>query len=110
MCLHRAADGDSKQCIEQLDATLQYLVNLNLELIICGDTNINYLVKETPTKCTNNIYFLNYCTYMFRSPLTIIRLLVVTEYSNSTICAFVQDIIIYNCVMQIQTIVLFLKN
>jgi hypothetical protein len=29
-----------------------------------------------------------YCTYMFRSLLTIIRVLVVTECSNSTICAY----------------------
>ena len=47
---------------------------------------------------------------MFRSLLTIIRLLVVTEYSNSTICAFVQDTIIYNSVIQIQTIVLYVRN
>jgi hypothetical protein len=50
------------------------------------------------------------CTYMCRSLLTIIRVLVVTEYSNSTICAFVQDTIIYKLVVQIQTIVLYVKN
>ena len=47
---------------------------------------------------------------MFRSLLTIIRMLVVTDYSNSTICAFVQDIIIYKWVIQIQTIVLYVRN
>jgi hypothetical protein len=41
--------------------------------------------------------------------LTVIRVLV-TEYSNSTICAFVQDRIIYKCVIQIQTIVFYVRN
>ena len=41
------------------------------------------------------VYILSiYCTYMFRSLLTIISMLIVTEYSNSTICAFEQDTII----------------
>ena len=39
-----------------------------------------------------------YCTFMFPSLLSIIRVLIVTEYSNSTICAFVPDTIIYKCV------------
>ena len=47
---------------------------------------------------------------MCRSLLTIIRVLIVTEYSNSTICAFVQDTIIYKMVIQMQTIVLYVKN
>jgi hypothetical protein len=46
---------------------------------------------------------------MFWALLTI-RVLIVTKYSNSTICAFVQDITIYNFVIQIQTIVFYVRN
>jgi hypothetical protein len=47
---------------------------------------------------------------MFWSLLTIISVLIVTEYSNSTMCAFVQDTIIYSCVIEIQTIVFYVRN
>jgi hypothetical protein len=46
LCLYRAPDGDMSQFIEQLDSTLLYLVSIKLELIICGDTNINYLIES----------------------------------------------------------------
>jgi hypothetical protein len=42
---------------------------------------------------------------MFQSLLTIIRVLIVTEYSNSTICAFVQDIFIYKIVIHVKIII-----
>ena len=47
---------------------------------------------------------------MFRPLLTTIRVLIVTDYSNSTICAFVQDVIIYSCLIQIQNTVLYVRN
>ena len=60
-----------------------------------------------PTKDTNNTYFFSVCcTYGFQSLLTIIKVLIVTEYINSTICAFVQDIFIYKIVIQVQIIIL----
>jgi hypothetical protein len=51
-----------------------------------------------------------YYTYMFRLLLTIIRVLVVTEYNNSTICAFVKNRITYSCVIQILSSVLYVRN
>jgi hypothetical protein len=45
---------------------------------------------------------------MFRSQLTIFRVLVVTEHINS-ICAYVQDVIIHKCVNHIQHIIYRLK-
>jgi hypothetical protein len=49
LCVYRVPDGDINQFIEQLDATLSYLVSLKLEPIICRDTKINYL-KENQRK------------------------------------------------------------
>jgi ABC-type enterochelin transport system permease subunit len=50
----------------------------------------NTIVKENQQNA-QIIYILSiYCTYMFRSLPTIIRVLDVTEYSNSTMCALVQ--------------------
>jgi hypothetical protein len=46
LCLYRAAGGDVSQFIEQLDSTLLYLESIKSELIICGDTNINYLIEN----------------------------------------------------------------
>jgi hypothetical protein len=43
LCVYRVPDGNIDQFIDQLDATLSYLVSLKLEPIIGGDTNINYL-------------------------------------------------------------------
>jgi hypothetical protein len=56
----------------------------------------NVIFKENTTEFTNNIYFLNLW-------------LAVTEHSNSTICVYVQDIT-YSCVIQIQTIVLYVRD
>jgi hypothetical protein len=50
-----------------------------------------------------------HCTYMFRSELTIFRVLVVTEYINSK-CAYVQDVMIKKCVNHIQHIMCRLKK
>jgi hypothetical protein len=41
LCLYRAPNKDLNQLIEQLDSTLLYLESRKLELLICGDTNIN---------------------------------------------------------------------
>jgi hypothetical protein len=46
MCLCRAPGGDLNQFIEQLDVTRQHLWSKNIRLIICGDTNINYLTEN----------------------------------------------------------------
>jgi exonuclease III len=46
MCLYRAPDGDLNQFIEQLDVMFQHLRSKNIRLIICGDTNINYLTEN----------------------------------------------------------------
>ena len=46
LCLYRAPDGDLCQFIEQLDFTLLYLESTKSELIICGDTNINYFIES----------------------------------------------------------------
>jgi hypothetical protein len=56
---------------------------------------INHTVKgKVQHNTQTNIYSLFHCLYMFRSQLTIIRVLVVTEYINSTICSYVQAVII----------------
>ena len=52
---------------------------------------------------------LPHCTYMSWFQLTIFRVLVVTEYINSTICAYVQDVMIHKCVNHIQHIMFTLK-
>jgi hypothetical protein len=41
LCLYRDPNKDLNQLIEQLDSTLLYLESTQLELLICGDTNIN---------------------------------------------------------------------
>jgi hypothetical protein len=46
LCLYRAPDRDLSQFIEQLHSTLLYLESTKSELIICGDTNINYLIES----------------------------------------------------------------
>jgi hypothetical protein len=46
LCLYRSPDGDLIKFIEQLDSTLSYLERIKVELIICGDTNINYLIEN----------------------------------------------------------------
>jgi hypothetical protein len=51
-----------------------------------------------------------YYTYMFVSLLIILTVVIVTDCSNSTICAFVQDTIIYNCFIHIQTVELYVRN
>ena len=79
---------------------------LNYPIPVWGGT----FVKENQQNAPIIYIFSIYCTYMFRSLLTDIKVLVVTEYSNSTMCAFVQDTIIYKHVIQIQTIVLFVKK
>ena len=50
-----------------------------------------------------------YCIYMFQSQLIILRVVVVTKYINSTICGYVQDVMIHNCVNHTQHIIRTLK-
>ena len=60
------------------------------------------LLKETNQHNTQlSIYTLHHCTYMFQSQF-IFRVLVVNGYINSTIRAYVQDIMIHKCVNHIQ--------
>jgi hypothetical protein len=68
------------------------------------------MLKKNQQNAQMIYIFSIYYTYIFRSLLTIIRFLVVTEYSNSKICSFVQDIIIYKCGIQIQIILLYVRN
>jgi hypothetical protein len=72
----------------------------------CMFYNVHYsiTVKENQQNAQIIYIFSIYCTYISWS------LLIVTEYSNSTISAFVLDTIIYNCVIQIQTIMLYIRN
>jgi exonuclease III len=49
LCLYRAPDGDLNQFIEQLESTLLYLGSTKSELIISGDTNINYHINPLRT-------------------------------------------------------------
>ena len=42
----RSPAGDFKKFLEKLDNILEFLINTKMEVIICGDTNLNYLINS----------------------------------------------------------------
>lgn len=46
MCIYRLPTGNFDQSLKSLDANLKYLYKHNIELLIRGDININYLIDN----------------------------------------------------------------
>jgi hypothetical protein len=47
LCVYRSPCGDPEEFIKQLELILKFVFKPKLELIICGDFNINFLEKST---------------------------------------------------------------
>lgn len=55
ICVYRAPSGNIKFFFSQLEKLLTDLFNVNVEFIICGDFNINYLLESENTINLNSI-------------------------------------------------------